>query len=112
MKYKTTKKAVNAGYDKKICVSYCALQTLLAYENPVAYTTRVEGWSADIYGFGNVAIITGYSPFGNIRPDYEVCQKYESLAEKIRYNYSLSWEEQKEQLASLIRDFIAEVTEE
>lgn len=112
MKYKTTKKAVNVGYDKKICVSYCRLQTLLAYEEPVSYTTRVEGWGADIYEFGNIAIVTGYAPFGNVKPDYDVCHKYESLAEKIRYNYSLSYEEQKSQLASLIREFIAEVTEE
>lgn len=108
MKFKTTKSAVNNGYVNRICVSYCALQTLLSYESETAYTTRREGWAADIYDFGNTAIITGYSPFGNIRPGYDLCKKYESAAQEIRYNYSLSWEEQKAQLSDLIQDFIRE----
>lgn len=108
MKYKTTKTAVLHGYSTVICTSYCAVQTLLAYENPAAYTARREGWAADVYDFGNVAIVTGYAPFGNIRPGYEVCKKYELAAEKIRYDYSLTWEEQKQQLRNLIDEFIKE----
>ena len=62
MKFKTTQKAVNAGFYKRICVGYCNIQTLLAFENPVAYTARREGWAADIYDMGGgVAIITGYT---------------------------------------------------
>ncbi len=109
MKYRTTQKAIKEGYINKICVGYCNLQYLLGYENPVAYTARREGWAADIYDFGNTAIITGYAPFGNIRPDYDICKKYENKAEKVRYDYSLSWEEQKEKLHQLINEFIKEV---
>lgn len=109
MKYKTTQKAVKAGYTNTIAVNYCALQNLLAYENAVAYTARSEGWGADIYGFGNTAIVTGYAPFGNIRPDYNLCKKYEDQAEKIRYNNSLTWQEQRDKLHDLISEFIAEV---
>lgn len=112
MKYKTTKKAVNEGYTNKICVSYCALQTLLAYESETAYTSRREGWAADIYDFGNTAIITGYAPFGNIRPSYDVCRHYEKQAERIRYNYDLSYDDQKNQLQQLINKFIKEVTKQ
>ena len=58
--------------NKIICVPYCGLQNLLNYESPVAYTARREGWAADIYDMGGgVAIVTGYTPFGNIRPYYE-----------------------------------------
>lgn len=110
MKYKTTKKSINSGYTSKICVGYCNLQNLLNYESPTAYTTRSEGWAADIYDFGDVAIITGYAPFGNIRPGYELCKKYETQAEKIRCDYSLSWEAQKEAIQQLIHEFIKEVT--
>ena len=110
MKYRTTKKEVNTGYENKICVGFCNLQYLLGYENPIAYTARREGWGADIYDFGNTAIVTGYAPFGNIRPGYDVCKRYETEAEKIRYNYSLSWEDQKERLNQLIKEFITEVT--
>lgn len=109
MKYRTTQKAIKEGYTNKICVGYCNLQYLLGYENPVAYTARREGWAADIYDFGNTAIITGYAPFGNIRPGYDICKKYENKAEKVRYDYSLSWEEQKEKLHQLINEFIKEV---
>lgn len=111
MKFKTTQKAIRANYNKIICVPYCALQNLLNYESPVAYTVRREGWGADIYDMGGgVAIVTGYAPFGNIRPSYELRERYETDAEKIRYNYSLAWEEQRKQLEQLVRAFIEEVT--
>lgn len=107
MKFKTTQKAVKAGYPTIICVSYCGLQYLLNYESPVAYTQRREGWAADIYDMGGgVAIVTGYAPFGNIRPSYEQVKAVEERAEKIRYDYSLSYEQQRESLKSLARDFI------
>lgn len=111
MKFKTTQKAISANYNKIICVSYCGLQNLLNYESPVAYTVRREGWAADIYDMGGgVAIVTGYAPFGNIRPSYELRERYETDAEKIRYNYLLAWEEQRKQLEQLARAFIEEVT--
>ena len=109
MKYKTTKSAVLNGYANTIAVSYCALQTLLRYESESAYTTRREGWGADIYDFGSTAIITGYAPFGKIRADYKICQRYERLAEKITYNYDLKWDQQKVMMRGLIDEFIAEV---
>lgn len=111
MKFKTTQKAVKAGYSTIICVSYCSLQYLLNYESPVAYTQRREGWAADIYDMGGgIAIVTGYAPFGNIRPTYEQVKAVEEQAEKIRYNYSLAWEEQRDALRELQRAFIEEVT--
>ena len=107
MKFKTTQKAIFANYDEIICVPYCGLQNLLNYESPVAYTARREGWAADIYDMGGVvAIVTGYAPFGNIRPTYEQVKAVEEQAEKIRYDYSLSDEQQRDMLKSLARDFI------
>ena len=55
---------------------------------------------------GGVAVTTGYAPFGNIRPSYELRERYEKQAEKIRYDYSLSWDEQLEQLNQLAKEFI------
>lgn len=109
MKFKTTQKEIRANYNKIICVPYCGLQNLLNYESPVAYTARREGWAADIYDMGGgVAIVTGYAPFGNIRPSYELRERYEKQAEKIRYEYS--YDRQRESLKSLARDFIKEVS--
>lgn len=110
MKFKTTQKEIRANYNKIICVPYCGLQALLNYESPVAYTVRREGWAADIYDMGGgVAIVTGYSPFGNIRPGYEQVKAVEEQAEKIRYDYSLSYDQQRESLKSLAKEFVKEV---
>lgn len=107
MKFKTTQKAIKTNYNTIICIPYCGLQNLLNYESPVAYTVRREGWAADIYDMGGgVAIVTGYAPFGNVRPSYELRERYEKQAEKIRYDYNLSYEQQRESLKSLARDFI------
>ena len=111
MKFRVTQKEIKANFDKIISVPYCGLQNLLNWESPVAYTARREGWAADIYDMGGgVAIVTGYAPFGNIRPAYEFCERYETQAAAIRYNYRLSWEEQREKLQQLANEFIKEVT--
>lgn len=111
MKSKTTKKDIMNGYEKIISVGYCNLQSLLRCESETAYTVRREGWGADIYDFGNTAIVTGYAPFGNIRPGHELCQKYENAAGKIDSNYNLSYSERKAKLQELINAFIEEVTQ-
>lgn len=110
MKYKTTKKDVMNGYNNIICVSYYALQQLLSCESETAYTTRAEGWGADIYQFGNTAIVTGYAPFGNIRPCYEVNQSYEQRATEATKGI-YKWEEKKAILQELIKEYIQEVTQ-
>ena len=111
MKFRVTQKEIKANFDKIISVPYCSLQNLLCWKSPVAYTARREGWAADIYDMGEgVAIVTGYAPFGNIRPAYEFRGRYETQAAAIRYNYRLSWEEQREKLQQLAKEFIAVVT--
>ena len=110
MKFRTTQKEIKANFVKIISVPYCSFQNLLNWESPVAYTARREGWAADIFDMGGgVAIVTGYAPSGNIRPSHELLKRYEAQAESIRYNYSLSWTEQREQLRQLAKEFIAEV---
>lgn len=108
MKYRTTQKAVKEGYYNTISIGYCNMQHLLNYFSEVAYTTRREGWAADIYEFGNTAIITGYAPFGKIHPAYDVVQEYDRKAAAI--DYHLSWEERKAAAMELVREFIEEVT--
>lgn len=112
MKFKTTQKAIKESFATVICIPYCGLQSLLHCESPVAYTTRREGWAADIYDIGGgVAIVTGYAPFGNVRPSYEIRQEYEKKADEIRSNYNLKWEEQRDSLKKLLREFVEEVTQ-
>ena len=108
MKFKTTKKEINNGYEFVISAGYCKLQYLLKWESPIAYTTRAEGWGSDIYDFGNTAIVTGYAPFGNLRVSYDLVEKYEETAKNVCANNSLSYLEKQENLRKLISDFIAE----
>ena len=112
MKYKTTDKAIRAGYGTTIRIGYCNAQNLLRLENPIAYNSNREGWKYDVYAFGNVAIITGYSPIGKIAPEYDTIRAYDKKARDILDNYGLTYEQQREQINGLIRAFIAEVTGE
>lgn len=108
MKTKTTKKATEKRYDVIISVGYCNLQRLLQSKTPKSYTFSALGWDADIYDINGIAIVTGYRPFGNIKPDYDTCRKYEVKAEKLRYS-DIEIEKRKQQLNELIAEFIKEV---
>ena len=117
MKYHTTKQAVNNGYFYKICIGYCDLQTLLKYENPVAYTSGIYGWNADIYDSfpeipWNVCIVTGYRPFGNIRSNYDRNRKFEKMASKINNDYSVPYEKRRAKVHKLLVKFITECVNE
>lgn len=106
--YKATKRSVMDNYNKVIEVGYCGLQNLLRRESRSAYTTGTYGWNADVYDFGDVAIVTGYRPFGNVRPDYEVCNKYDTEAMNVIMGNG--YDTTKEKLDNLIKKFIEEVT--
>ena len=110
MKFKTTKKEIMGNYAFVCSVSYCSLQNLLRYENPIAYTSNVYGWRADVYEVDRcTAIVTGYGPFGDYSPSYELCQKYEKQAKSIICDYNnLTFEEKRKKLKQLINSFIKE----
>lgn len=119
MKYKTTKKETQNNYRNIIRVFYAELHYLLRFTEPVAYTSGVYGWNADVYDFDGVAIVTGYRPFGNITPDYEIVEKYNQLGKKIykeKHNPAKEWNEEQEEkenrLNQLIKEFIKEVTKQ
>lgn len=112
MKFRTTKKAVMGGYDTVICIGYCDLQHLLNYKVPVAYTAGREGWGADIYDFDSTAIVTGYTPFGTIRPKYELVREYEDKAKHILYSRcDYDHADLRSMLDELIAEFIKVVKE-
>lgn len=105
MKVKVTKRKVMS---EMICISvpYCSLQNLLSFESPSYYTCGVYGWNADIYTRGNVAIVTGYRPFGN-KVSADVISKYDEKAFELRTHYNASL---RTNLETLINQFIYEVT--
>ena len=80
------------------------------------------GWNADIYHINGVTIVTGYRPFGNIRPNYETTKRYDDLAQEIvnapykdKLNtieeYREETKNRDEKLDALLNDFIKEVLE-
>ena len=90
MKFRTTKKKILETY---YCfkVGYCELQSLLkeTEQEIILYTDGAYGWNCDIYIKNDIAITTGYRPFGmSIKkaiPDYE---KYEQQALAINRMYT------------------------
>ena len=117
MKPRVTQKSVKESYANVISVGYCNLYYLLRRENPRAYTAGIYGWNADIYELGGTAIVTGYRPFGDPVPR-ELVEKYEKkakvISEKYRQKkfYTGLFEEEKEKIHALARDFVREAIKE
>ena len=110
MKFKTTRKQINQNYNRVISIGYCEAQYLLQGKNPIAYNAGYYGWNCDIYDINGVAIVTGYQPFGNIRPDYNTIKKYEDEALKICCNSWGNYQKMLDQVDQLLNQFIKEVT--
>ena len=108
MKKRVTKKAIRQDYKKIICIGYCNLQHLLRGVDPFAYTTRAEGWGADVYDVDGVAIVTGYDPFGNIRPSYVRQRYFDDAARAVWCDCNLDYETQKSRVYEMLRDFVGE----
>lgn len=106
------KKDVLNSYYNIISIGYCSLQHLLKCKNTKMYTCGVYGWNAHIYHINNnTCIVTGYRPFGNIYPKYEITKKYEDKAREIYCNNGLTWNEKEKKLEKLLDRFISEVLE-
>ena len=110
MKFKTTKNEIYQNYQNVICVGYCKANDLLLNQQPIAYNSGVGGWNCDIYDINGVAIVTGYKPFGNIRPDSKTIKKYEDEARKIACDSWGNYQKMLEKIDSLLDQFIEEVT--
>ena len=112
MKYKTTKKETQSNYRNIIRIGYADLQFLLKFTEPTAYTHGVYGWNADIYDFDNVAIVTGYRPFGNYKMDWDLMNEYEDKAKAINNNRTLEYEERKNKVNALLNEVIEFIKED
>ena len=110
MKFKTTKKEIYQNYQNVICVGYCGIDNLLTNHAPIAYNSGAAGWKCDIYDINGVAIVTGYQPFGNIRPHYDTIKKYDDEARKICYGSWENYQNMLDQTDQLLNQFIEEVT--
>ena len=110
MKFKTTRKEINQNFKNVICVGYSKMDYLLTNQQPIAYNSGADGWHCDIYDVNGVAIVTGYRPWGNIRPDYETIKKYEDEAFRICCDSWGNYQKMLDQVDKLLDQFIEEVT--
>ena len=104
MKFEVTKKEMRR--EEVYSVGYCALQFLLRFEEPIAYSMSVYGWACDYYKVEGAYICTGYNTIGKIT-DYKMIKKYEAKAEKIITN--IAFEKQKTLLSHLLKKLIKEL---
>jgi len=107
MKFKTSKKNIKNNYYQIIGIGYCQAQYLLHYEDPIAYSAGIYGWSCDYYKINSNAIIsTGYNSINGLKYKYELLDEYNKKAEKIVCNNSLEWEDKKHQVKHLLAEFV------
>ena len=109
MKTKITQKRVFETHKNVIKVGYCRLQFLLKFNNPSFYTTRSEGWGADVYSVGDTAIVTGYSPFGNIAPSYDFIKAFDDKAIAAQ-SENIPYEDMRARVSSLLEEFLTQAT--
>ena len=105
MSFKTTRKSiVNSTASKDLLsVGYCGLVTLLKNHSPIAYTCGVYGWNFDVYEVYGKTICTGYRGMPGRKANNEAV--YEEKARAISDNYDLSWEERRDRIESLLKEF-------
>lgn len=109
MKYRTTNKDLRTYSARLIKVGYCAMQSLLTFESPTAYTCGVYGWNADVYEIGNTTICTGYRPVGT-SPDYALLEMYEKSARDVLNNRAIDYDKKRELVTALLHHFLSLVT--
>ena len=78
MKIEVTEHAIREAADHVLAVPYCGLQNLLLRFQPHYYLADDYGWSADVYTWDNVAIVTGYRPIGDPVPR-DIIQRYNAV---------------------------------
>ena len=101
MKTKVTKKQVLSSYSNILELVYCDLQHLLNHFSPSYYTAGVYSWNADIYIIDGMCIVTGYRPFGIIRPSRE--DKERANKEYNELSNQLSYEEKTKEVKAILK---------
>lgn len=111
IKTRVTKKQVINGFTTIIRLSYCSAQFLLRYCTPIYYTySNIYGWRSDIYIISdNIAISTGYAPFGNISPAYDIVKDYDDRARAVCETVR-NYDDRRAVINSYLSEFIKKVT--
>ena len=84
MSMRVYKKHVRAAYPIVAYCGYCDLQYTLYFTKKFGHTERAEGWGCDVYELApDIALTTGYAPFGNHHLPLTFTERYEEKAKQI-----------------------------
>ena len=103
MKYKTTRKALVNSANNLRYAGYCNLSFLLNNHEPTAYTCGVYGWNYDVYTVHGLTICTGYRNMPGER--LQKVSEYEQKAQEIMNSYDIPYEERKNRIDELLKEF-------
>ena len=105
---KTTKEAIINRFPTiiKASAGVCRLQHLLRFRKPVGcICDEYECWRSDVYDLGNgIAVVSGYEAFGNAKISDNTLLSLNAAAKAISENTSLSFDEAKAKIETLIGD--------
>lgn len=108
-KYRVTKTAMKEKWKSKLFfVPDGSMQIFKRVIEPVAYSTRVEGWACDYYEFSNFCICEGYAPIGKRIMSYEEFQPFRKAYDEVKARY-LPGEEETKIIQNILDDFIGTV---
>ena len=103
-----TEKELMDEYCYVVAVNHNNLQGLLSCIDRKGYMSSEHGWCADVYEYGEVCIVTGDYPIGNVEAAYYTVREYEALANAIKGN-NTNWDETKANLEILLSLFCKDV---
>ena len=105
MKFKVTRKEMKENYNNIISIGYCNAQYLLHFHDPIAYSTRAEGWACDYYEVNGVLISTGYAPINSKHVNkisYDQLKNFDDIAQELIYCNDLNHEGKKHKVNELL----------
>lgn len=109
MKAKVTKTEMKKKWKSRLLfVPDGTMQYFHGVAEPVAYSTRVEGWACDYYEFDDFCICEGYDPVGKRIMNYDECKPFYEASREISNKCLLHDEEQK-LFNNLLDDFIGTI---
>ena len=109
MSMRVYKKHVRAAYPIVAYCSYCKLQYTLYFTSKFGHTERAEGGGCDVYELApDIALTTGYDPFGNRRLPLAFTERYEEKAKQILEENSCNYTA-KEKLEALLKELATEI---
>ena len=109
MSMRVYKKHVRAAYPIVAYCNYCNLHYTLYFISKFGHTERAEGWGCDVYELApDIALTTGYDPFGNRRLPLAITERYEKKAKQILEENSCNYTA-KEKLEALLNELAAEI---